>query len=80
MEEKEQRNKKYKSITEMGSKYHIDMNAVLGSGFASAVYLGTRISDSLPICVKAVDLLTFGSSDSPFIQLIHQEIECLQKF
>ena len=69
-----ERKGKYKNITEMGAKYQVNMNAILGSGFASSVYLGTRISDTKPVCVKAVDLLAFGSADSPHIALIHQEI------
>lgn len=62
----------------MGQTYAVDMNAVLGSGFASTVYLGVRIADNSKVCIKAVDFLAFGSINSPYIALIHQEIECLK--
>ena len=58
----------------MGLKYQVNMNAILGSGFASSVYLGSRISDTKPVCVKAVDLLALGQPGSPHVALIHQEI------
>ena len=31
---------RYLNISQMGQKYHVEMNSQLGSGFASAVYLG----------------------------------------
>lgn len=63
---------RYKNVAQMGTKYGVDMNSVLGSGFASSVYLGNRLSDNHPVCVKAVDFLAYGSTNSPMIALIHQ--------
>jgi hypothetical protein len=63
--------KKYKNITEMSQKYTLNIEAVLGSGFASTVYLGVKIGTNEMVCVKAIDLLTLGIS-SPYAAMIHQ--------
>jgi hypothetical protein len=62
--------KQYKSISELSLKYSFNIQAVLGSGFASTVYLGTRNETKEMVCIKAVDLLTLGFN-TPYIQMIH---------
>lgn len=55
----------------MSEKYTFNINAIMGCGFASTVYLGTRNSNNEMVCIKAVDLMVFGSSHQ-YIDLLHK--------
>jgi serine/threonine protein kinase len=66
-------------VSELCQKYSFNIIAVMGSGFGSTVYLGTRNKTSEMVCIKAVDLLSLGFA-TPYTQMIHQEIQCLGMF
>lgn len=63
----------------MQYKYSFNIQAIMGAGFASTVYLGERIDTHEMVCVKAIDLITISYS-SQDKQLIHKEIEYLSWF
>ena len=63
--------KKYANISQLSAKYSFNTQAVLGSGFASTVYLGEKMQDKQLVCIKAIDLMALGFAPQ-HIELIHK--------
>lgn len=53
---------------------------MIGSGFASSVYLGEEISTKKTVCIKVIDLTALKTTSSKAAELLHQEMESMDIF
>lgn len=63
---------KYQKISELQQKYKFDINQMIGSGFASSVYLGEEISLQKSVCIKVIDLAALKMANAKAAELLHQ--------
>lgn len=54
----------YPDISKFQEKYIFNIDAMIGNGFASSVYMGEEISSQRMVCIKAIDLMTLSRSST----------------